>query len=65
MDVVAELSVRLTGTTQIVAAAGAEVAFGATDLVIQDIYPDHVQERIVATIPPLRGVGELGLRLLF
>jgi hypothetical protein len=65
MDVVAELSIRLTGTMHLVAAAGAEVAFGATDLVIQDIYPDHVQERIVATIPPLRGVGELGLRLLF
>jgi len=57
MDVLVEIGLRVEPTVYLVAAAGGEIAFGATDVA--------VDQQIVATIPPLRGVAELGLRFLF
>lgn len=54
---VLEGSLRLSESTSLLAAAGLEAAFGYTDLVVNG--------RKVATIPPLRAIGDLGLRIRF
>jgi len=57
MDVLVELGVRIDRAVYLVGAAGGEIAFGATDVLVDN--------RTVASIPALRGVAELGLRFLF
>jgi hypothetical protein len=61
-DALAEVAWNVAGSLEIVASVGVEVALGNTDL--QVITGDD-EPRVVATIPPLRGVGEVGIRLLF
>jgi hypothetical protein len=57
LDVIAELSWSFSRTVAAVTGAGVEVAFGNTDVVVDDAQ--------VATLPPLRGVAEVGLRVSF
>jgi hypothetical protein len=66
MDVLVELGLRVERTVYLVAAVGGEIAFGATDVRVNtQLNGEIVDSQIVATIPPLRGVAELGLRFLF
>jgi hypothetical protein len=52
-----EGSLRLSEGASILLSGGSEVAFGRTDV--------YVKSRVVATIPPVRLVSDLGIRVRF
>lgn len=56
-DLMLDATWLFTARTGFFAAIGPEIAFGATDVVVHGVR--------VATVPPLRGIAEIGLRVRF
>jgi hypothetical protein len=59
IDALAELALSVSSAVDIITSLGIEAALGDTDLKVQGL------EAPLGTIPALRGVGEVGIRVSF
>jgi hypothetical protein len=64
-DLAVELAWSLGHSLAVVAATGAEVAFGVTDIYVEQQVNGASSQELKGVIPILRAIGELGIRVQF